>query len=206
VERGKADGLFISTAGVGALATGLALSGDRVRPGDAILLSGSIGDHGVAVMSKRRNLEFETSILSDSAALHGLVADLVAAVGPSLRAMRDPTRGGLAALLNEIAQQSGVGFTISERAIPVKPEVAAACELLGLDPLNVANEGKLVAFVAPEAAEQALATLRAHPLGRQAAVIGAAVADKDRIVQMETAFGGGRIVDWLNGEQLPRIC
>ncbi len=206
VERGKADGVFISTAGVGAVPDGLALSGDRARPGDVLLLSGSIGDHGVAVMSKRENLEFETEILSDSSALHGLVAEMVAAAGGALRLMRDPTRGGLAATLNEIAQQSGVGFRLEESAIPVRPEVAAACELLGLDPLNVANEGKLVAVAAPEGAQALLDAMRAHPLGRDAAIIGRAVADDRRFVQMTSSFGGARIVDWLAGEQLPRIC
>ncbi|MGZ9107163.1 MAG: hydrogenase expression/formation protein HypE, partial [Rhodoplanes sp.] len=206
VERGKADGVFISTAGVGVVPAGLDLSGDRARPGDAVILSGTLGDHGIAVMSKRQNLEFETQILSDSAALHGLVADMVAAAGPWLRAMRDPTRGGLAATLNELAQQSGVGFRIDEGSIPIKPEVAAACELLGLDPLHVANEGKLVAIVAPDGAAAALAAMKSHPLGRDAAIIGETVADDRRFVQMVTAFGGGRIVDWLSGEQLPRIC
>ncbi|MBL1256876.1 hydrogenase expression/formation protein HypE [Methylocystis sp. Sn-Cys] len=206
VERGKADGVFITTTGVGAVPEGLDLSGDKARPGDVLLVSGSIGDHGVAVMSKRENLEFDCEILSDSAALHGLVADMVAAAGAALRLMRDPTRGGLAATLNEIAQQSRVGFRIEEVAIPVKPEVAAACELLGLDPLNVANEGKLIAVVAPEAAPALLEAMRAHPLGRDAAIIGAAVEDERRFVQMTSSFGGARIVDWLAGEQLPRIC
>jgi len=206
VERGKADGVFITTAGVGVVPAGLDLSGDCVRPGDVVILSGTLGDHGIAVMSKRQNLEFETQILSDSAALHGLVADIVAAAGPWLRAMRDPTRGGLAATLNELAQQSGVGFRLEENAIPVKPEVAAACELLGLDPLYVANEGKLIAIVAPEGGAAALAAMQSHPLGREAAIIGEAIADERRFVQMVTAFGGGRIVDWLSGEQLPRIC
>jgi hydrogenase expression/formation protein HypE len=206
VERGKADGVFISTAGVGIAPPGLDLSGDRARPGDVVILSGTLGDHGVAVMSKRQNLEFETQIRSDSAALHGLVADIVAAAGPHLRAMRDPTRGGLAATLNEIAHQSGIGFRIEETAIPVKPEVAAACELLGLDPLYVANEGKLIALVAPAGAAAALTAMQRHPLGRDAAMIGKAVTDDSRFVQMVTAFGGGRIVDWLSGEQLPRIC
>jgi hydrogenase expression/formation protein HypE len=206
VERGKADGVFISTAGIGVVPDGLALSGDRAEPGDVVLVSGSLGDHGVAIMSSRENLEFETAILSDSAALHGLVADMVAAAGPHLKLMRDPTRGGLAATLNELAHQSGVGFRIDEEAIPVKPEVAAACELLGLDPLFVANEGKLVAVVAPVGADALLAAMRAHPLGRDAAIVGAAVEDDQRFVQMTTSFGGGRIVDWLSGEQLPRIC
>jgi hydrogenase expression/formation protein HypE len=206
VERGKADGVFICTAGVGVVAEGLVLSGDRARAGDVVILSGSIGDHGVAIMSSRENLEFETAIVSDCASLHGLVAVMVAAAGAHLRLLRDPTRGGLAATLNELAQQSGVGFRIEEAAIPVKPQVAAACELLGLDPLFVANEGKLVAVVAPEGVGALLAAMRSHPLGLEAAVIGGVVADDQRFVQMTTAFGGGRIVDWLSGEQLPRIC
>jgi hydrogenase expression/formation protein HypE len=206
VERGKGDGVFITTTGIGMVPPGLDLSGDRACPGDQVIVSGSIGDHGVAIMSKRSNLGFETEILSDSAALHGLVAEMVRVARPSLRLLRDPTRGGIAATLNEIAQQSNVGFLIEERAIPVRPEVAAACELLGLDPLNVANEGKLVAVVAPDAADLLLTAMRAHPLGRDAALIGMAIADEHRFVQMTTAFGGGRIVDWLAGEQLPRIC
>lgn len=206
VERGKADGLFISTAGVGVVPNGLELSGDRARPGDVVLVSGTIGDHGIAIMSKRENLRFETEIVSDSAALHGLVASLVSASGTTIRLLRDPTRGGLAATLNEIAQQSQVGIFLDEAALPVKPQVAAACELLGLDPLNVANEGKLIAVVAPEAADRLLSAMRAHPLGQDAAIIGRIVEDDHRFVQMTTAFGGGRIVDWLSGEQLPRIC
>ncbi|NPU66177.1 hydrogenase expression/formation protein HypE [Bradyrhizobium sp. 83012] len=206
VERGKADGVFISTAGVGVLPEGLDLSADKARPGDRVLLSGSLGDHGVAIMSKRQNLTFDTEIVSDSASLHDLVADMVAAGGQGIRLMRDPTRGGLAATMNEIAQQSNLGFRLLEEAIPVKPAVAAACELLGLDPLHVANEGKLVAVVAPEVADAVLAAMTRHPLGRDAADIGEAVADDHRFVQMATSFGGGRIVDWLSGEQLPRIC
>ena len=206
VERGKADGVFISTAGVGVTPPGVVLSSDAARPGDVVLVSGTMGDHGVAVMSKRENLEFETEILSDSAALHGLVAAMVDACGPQLRVMRDPTRGGLAATLNELAHSSGVGFSIEESAIPIRAEVAAACEFLGLDPLNVANEGKLVAIVAPEAADALLAVMKAHPLGRESAILGRAVVDENSFVEMRTAFGGGRIVDWLAGEQLPRIC
>ncbi len=206
VERGKADGVFISTAGVGVVPEGLVLSADRAEPGDVVILSGCIGDHGVAIMSSRENLEFETAILSDCASLHGLVAVMVEAAGPHLKLMRDPTRGGLAATLNELAHQSGVGFRIREEAIPVKPQVAAACELLGLDPLFVANEGKLVAVVAPNGADVLLAAMRVHPLGREAVIIGTAITDDRRFVQMTTAFGGGRIVDWLSGEQLPRIC
>jgi hydrogenase expression/formation protein HypE len=206
VERGSGDGVFITTTGIGLLAPGLELSSNRARPGDLVILSGSIGDHGVAVMSRRNNLGFETDILSDSAALHGLVAEMVRAAAASLRVMRDPTRGGLAAALNEIAQSSRVGFLIDEERIAVRAEVAAACELLGLDPLYVANEGKLVAIVAPEAAAAVVAAMRAHPLGREAALIGEVVEDDMRFVQMTTSFGGGRIVDWLAGEQLPRIC
>jgi hydrogenase expression/formation protein HypE len=206
VERGKADGVFISTAGVGAVPHGLDLRSDAARPGDAVIVSGSIGDHGVAVMSKRENLEFDTAIVSDTAALHGLVASMVEAAGAHIRLMRDPTRGGIAATLNEIAHQSRVGFRIDEEAIPLKPEVAAACEFLGLDPLNVANEGKLVVVVAPKGAEALLAAMRGHPLAGEAALIGHAIADDNHFVQMTTSFGGGRIVDWLSGEQLPRIC
>lgn len=206
VERGKADGVFITTAGVGLVPPGLTLSGDLARPGDVVLLSGSIGDHGVAIMAHRENLSFQTAITSDSAALNGLVAAMVAAGGAGLRAMRDPTRGGLAATLNELAHQSHVGMHLDETAIPVHPGVAAACELLGLDPLNVANEGKLIAIAAPEAAPALLAAMRAHPLGAEAARIGTVVADTDCFVEMTTRLGGTRIVDWLAGEQLPRIC
>jgi hydrogenase expression/formation protein HypE len=206
VERGKADGVFITTTGIGVVPSGLDLSAEYAKPGDKVILSGTIGDHGVAVMSQRQNLAFETSIVSDSAALHGLVAAMVEAVPQGLRVMRDPTRGGLAATLNELAQQSSVGFRIDEESVPVRPEVAAACELLGLDPLYVANEGKLVAIAAPEAADQLLAAMRAHPLGRDAAIIGEVTLDDHHFVQMTTGFGGGRIVDWLSGEQLPRIC
>ncbi len=205
VERGKGDGVFITTTGVGLVPEGVRISADRARPGDAILVNGTIGDHGVAVMSRRENLAFETDILSDSAALHGLVAAMIEHV-PGIRAMRDPTRGGLAATLNEIARQSGVGMIVREDALPVKGVVAGACELLGLDPLNVANEGKLVAFCPAEDAAELLAAMRDHPLGRDAAVIGQVVEDPNNFVQMETVFGGRRMVDWLAGEQLPRIC
>ena len=206
VERGKADGLFIATAGVGVVPPGLRLSGDRARPGDVVLLSGTIGDHGVAVMSRRDNLEFDTEIVSDSAPLHELVAAMVDAAPQALRLMRDPTRGGVAATLNEIAHQSGVGVLLQEASIPLRPQVAAACELLGLDPLNVANEGKLLAVVAPGQADRVLAAMRAHPLGADAARVGEIVEDERHFVQMVTSFGGRRMVDWLAGEQLPRIC
>ena len=205
VERGKGDGVFINTTGIGVIPEGVQLSGDRARPGDGILLSGSIGDHGVAVMSQRAGLEFETTLQSDSAALHELVAAMVV-VAPGLRCLRDPTRGGLAATLNELADQSGVGMHLREAAIPVRPEVAAACELLGLDPLYVANEGKLVAICSSDDAERVLAAMLAHPLGAAAAIIGTVREDRHHFVTMETLFGGDRLVDWLSGEQLPRIC
>lgn len=205
VERGKGDGVFITTTGVGVVPDGVEISGDRARPGDAVLVSGYLGDHGVAVMSKRENLGFEVEIQSDTAALHGLVAGMVEAV-PEIHCLRDPTRGGLATTLNELAYQSGVGMRIRESAIPVRPEVAAACELLGLDPLYVANEGKLIAICPGERAEELLAVMHAHPLGADAAIIGEVVADPNHFVQMETGLGGSRIVDWLSGEQLPRIC
>ncbi|MDR2188825.1 MAG: hydrogenase expression/formation protein HypE [Azonexus sp.] len=208
VEKGKGDGVFISTTGVGVVPVGVHIAGCNARAGDVVLLSGSIGDHGVAVLSQRESLAFETTIESDTAALHTLVAALLASVADpaAVRVLRDPTRGGLATTLNEIAQQSSVGILLQEAAIPVRPEVDAACELLGLDPLYVANEGKLIAIVAPEAADAALAALRAHRLGQGAMRIGEVVADPHRFVQMETRFGGRRVVDWLNGEQLPRIC
>lgn len=205
VERGKGDGVFITTTGIGVVPEGLDISGANAKAGDAILVSGSIGDHGVAIMSSRENLAFETAIISDSAALHGLVADMVAAV-PEIHAMRDPTRGGLASALNEIAFQSRVGMQLIEEAIPLRGEVDAACELLGLDPLYVANEGKLIAICPMEKAEALLGVMRAHPLGAEAAIIGQVVEDDMGFVTMETGFGGTRIVDWLAGEQLPRIC
>jgi hydrogenase expression/formation protein HypE len=205
VERGKGDGVFISTTGVGVVADGVNLSGDQARPGDVILLSGTLGDHGMAVMSQREGLGFASPILSDSAALHTLAATLMAA-SPGLRLMRDPTRGGLATTLNEIAQQSGVGMRLQENAIPVQASVRAACEFLGLDPLYIANEGKLVAICPAEQAAAALAALQAHPLGQQAAIIGKVVADSHQFVRVETDFGGERLLDWLSGEMLPRIC
>ncbi|MDP1918551.1 MAG: hydrogenase expression/formation protein HypE [Myxococcales bacterium] len=206
VERGKGDGVFITTTGVGVIPVGVTPpSGDRAKPGDVVLVSGSMGDHGVAILSQREGIAFETTIESDSASLHTLVADMVT-VCPDLHVLRDPTRGGLATTLNELGWQSGVGFKLEERAIPVKPQVAAACELLGIDPLYVANEGKLVAIVAPQDAEKVLAAMRANPLGKDAARIGTVIEDENGFVQLETSFGGSRILDWLAGEQLPRIC
>ena len=207
VERGKGDGVFISTTGVGMVPAGRSIGGARARPGDLVLLSGSIGEHGVAVLSQRASLQFDTAIVSDSAALHTLVAALLAAVPEgSVHVLRDPTRGGLATTLNEIAQQSGVGMVLEESAIPVLPEVAGACEMLGLDPLYIANEGKVVVVVAPDAAPAALQALRGHPLGLRAAQIGVVTKDTRRFVQMTTGLGGRRVVDWLSGEPLPRIC
>ena len=205
VEHGKGDGVYVTTTGVGVVPAGIELDGAAARPGDAILLSGTIGDHGVAIMSSRENLEFETGILSDSAPLHRLVAALLGAC-PRIRVLRDPTRGGLATTLNEIARQSRVGMLLEERAIPVAAGVAAACEFLGLDPLYVANEGKLIAIAPAQDAALVLATLRGHAQGRQAALIGHVTDDPDHFVQMTTTLGGRRVVDWLTGDQLPRIC
>lgn len=205
VERGKGDGVFITTTGIGVVPPGIHIDGAQARPGNVILVSGTIGDHGVAIMSKRESLDFETEIQSDTAALHDLVAHMLAAV-PAVRVLRDPTRGGLATTLNEIAKQSGVGMELDEAAIPVAPQVDAACEFLGLDPLYVANEGKLIAICAADDADALLAAMRTHPLGAQAARIGVVTEDAHGFVQMRTRFGGRRVVDWLSGEQLPRIC
>jgi hydrogenase expression/formation protein HypE len=205
VERGKADRLFITTAGLGVVPEGVEIAGDRARPGDAVILSGTLGDHGVAVMSRRANLGFGTEVLSDSQPLNDLVAAMLAAA-PDLRVLRDPTRGGLAAALNEIARQSGVAIALEESAIPVRPAVASACELLGLDPLHVANEGKLVAISPPERADALLTVMRGHPRGRDAARIGTVRDAPQGIVHMRTGLGGNRVVDWIAGEQLPRIC
>ncbi|MGX5851480.1 hydrogenase expression/formation protein HypE [Mesorhizobium sp. PL10] len=205
VGRGQGDGVYITLAGLGVIEDGLDLSGSNARPGDSILVSGTMGDHGVAILSRRENLEFDTEILSDSQPLHDL-AEAIIAAAPGLRLMRDPTRGGLSATLNEIAHQSGVGMALAEKAIPVRPDVKGACELLGLDPVNIANEGKLVAICAPEDAPALLAAMRAHPKGRDAAVIGNVTEDPACLIRMKTAFGGSRVVDWIAGEQLPRIC
>lgn len=205
VERGKGDGVFITTTGVGVVPPGRELSGRKARVGDAILVSGTLGDHGMAIMAQRESLGFNSPIESDTATLHGLIAALLDS-GADIHVLRDPTRGGLATTLNEIAKQSGVGMMLQEKALPVQPPVAAACEFLGLDPLYVANEGKLIVICAAADGEKALAALRAHPLGVNAAIIGEVREDTHHFVQMTTAFGGRRIVDWLSGEQLPRIC
>lgn len=205
VERGKGDGVFISTTGVGLLPPGRAVSGRRAQPGDAIIVSGSVGDHGMAIMAQREHLGFDAPILSDTAAVHELVEALFSS-GGRLHVLRDPTRGGLACTLNEVAQQSGLGMMLNEAAIPVRPAVRAACELLGLDPLHIANEGKLVAIGPWEDAPLLLAALQAHPLGREAAIIGQTTEDPRAFVQMKTELGGYRMIDWLFAEPLPRIC
>ena len=205
VEKGSGDGLFINTTGIGLVPEGVRLSPSLVRPGDRVLLSGPIGDHGIAILAEREGIQFSTDLASDCAPLHGLVAAMLAA-SLEIRAMRDPTRGGLSSALNEIASRAGVGITIEESAIPVREEVRGACEMLGLDPLYVANEGKLVAFVAPHAAESVLAAMRRHALGRDAALIGTVTGTHPGLVLLRTPFGTTRIVDMLPGDQLPRIC
>jgi hydrogenase expression/formation protein HypE len=207
VDRGSADRLFINTAGVGLLEPGIEIGGDRARPGDVVLLSGTIGDHGMTIMTQREGLQFDSPLASDCAPLNGLVAALLAAVPPgTVHCLRDPTRGGLATTLNELAGRSKAGIEIEETAVPVGEAVRAACELLGLDPLYVANEGKLVAIVAPEAAEAALTVLCGHEHGRQAAIIGQVTGTHPGRVVLRTSLGARRVVDMLTGEQLPRIC
>ncbi len=205
VEKGKGDGVFITTTGVGVVRDGIILSGNLACPGDKVLLSGSIGEHGMAILSQREGLSFDTGIVSDSAPLNGLVEAMLDS-GSRLRALRDPTRGGLATTLNELAKQSGVGMRLDEAAIPVCPAVSAACEFLGLDPCYIANEGKLVAICEPQDADRLLAAMRGHPLGQNAAIIGEVVDDRNGFIQMTTRMGGRRILDWLSGEPLPRIC
>ncbi len=210
VERGHGDGCYINTAGIGVLREGISVGPRHAMPGDSILVSGTIGDHGMAIMSVREGLEFESPIRSDCAALNGMIGAVLDAVsdvaGCAVHAMRDPTRGGLASTLNEIAQASGVGIAIDEARLPVRTEVQSACELLGLDPVYVANEGKAVFFVAPEAAEKVLAVLRAHPLGRDAALIGHVTAEHKGMLVARTAMGSNRVIAQQIGEQLPRIC
>jgi hydrogenase expression/formation protein HypE len=205
VERGNADGLFVTTTGVGTVADEVDLGAHRVRPGDRILLSGTIADHGMAVMVARGDLQLEVEIDSDTAAVHELAAALVA-LGDGLRWMRDPTRGGLATALNELADELDLAIVITEGLLPVRPPVNAACEILGIDPLYVANEGKLVAVVSPEAADAALAALQGHPLGADAVLVGEIRKEPSGLVLLDTALGGSRIVDMLVGDPLPRIC
>jgi hydrogenase expression/formation protein HypE len=206
VDRGKGDGIFITTSGIGVVDPGVDIAPARAAVGDKILLSGSIGRHGIAIMSVREGLEFDAPVESDTAPLHDLVRTMLAAAGTAIHVLRDPTRGGLAGALNEIAQAAGVGMAIAERCIPVDEAVGGACELLGLDPLYVANEGRLVAVVAAAEADGVLAAMRAHPLGRQAAMIGEVVGDHPGMVVMQSLIGSDRVVDLLTGEQLPRIC
>jgi hydrogenase expression/formation protein HypE len=191
---------------VGLLRPGISVNPRHAAPGDAILVSGTLGDHGMAIMSVREGLEFESQIRSDCAALNGLIAEVLAAAGSAVHTMRDPTRGGLASTLNEIAQASGVGVELDEPSLPVRPAVQSACELLGLDPVYVANEGKVVFFVAPEAADKILEILRAHPLGQEAARIGQITAAHPRLLVAHTAMGANRVIPLQIGEQLPRIC
>ena len=205
VEKGSGDGLFINTTGIGVVPDGVHLSANQARPGDRVILSGSIGEHGIAILAEREGLEFESPVESDSAALHTLVAAMLAAAR-GIRCLRDPTRGGVSSTLNEIAQQSQVSIRLDERAITVRPEVEGACELLGLDPLYVANEGKLVAIVAPEDAAPLLEAMRRHPLGAGAQIIGSVTEGNPGMVTMRTVLGTSRMVDMLAGDQLPRIC
>ena len=206
VERGHGDGCYINTAGIGLLRPGIQVGPQRARASDAILVSGFIGDHGMAIMSVREGLEFESQIRSDCAALNGMISLVLDEVGSAVHTMRDPTRGGLASTLNEIAVSSGVGVEIDEPSLPVRLEVQSACDLLGLDPVYVANEGKVVFFVAPEAADRVLAILRAHPLGRDAARVGRVTAEHPRLLVARTAMGANRVIPIQIGEQLPRIC
>jgi hydrogenase expression/formation protein HypE len=205
VDRGKADKVFVNTSGIGIIPNGVDIRPDRARTGDKVIVSGEIAVHGIAIMSVREGLEFETQIVSDTAPLNRLVA-AVLAVAPDVHVLRDPTRGGITSALTEIAQTARVGIRLDEAKIPISEEVKGACEILGLDPLYVANEGKLLAIVSAESADTVLAALRGHPLGAKAAVIGNVIADHPGFVTMKTRVGGNRVVDMLSGEQLPRIC
>jgi hydrogenase expression/formation protein HypE len=205
VNRGSADKIFINTSGIGLIPSGIHISGSNARPGDKIILSGPIGDHGVAIMAQRENLRFKVPVESDCAPLNSLVEDILKLPG-AIRCMRDPTRGGLATTLNEIASQSKVSIRIYEDKIPVKEAVRSACEMLGLDPLYVANEGKLVAFVSPESAESVLQAMKHNHYGAESDIIGEVIGDCLNRVVMKTHFGASRIIDMLSGELLPRIC
>lgn len=205
VDKGHGDGIYINTSGVGVIPDGVDIAPQNARPGDAILVSGMIGDHGMAIMSVREGLEFESVIESDSAPLNHLVAAMLETT-PNIHVLRDPTRGGVASSLNEIAKSANVGMVLDENALPVRPEVAAACELLGMDPLFVANEGKLIAVVPAEDAESLLETMRRHPFGKDAAIIGHVVDAHPGMVVAKTGIGGTRVITMQIGEQLPRIC
>jgi hydrogenase expression/formation protein HypE len=206
VERGKADGIFVNTSGVGVVPKGVRLGMDEIRPGDLILINGPIGDHGIAVLSRREGMQFEAEITSDCAPLNGLIGQLILELGDKLRFMRDPTRGGLATTLKEIAEGTNLGVEVDEDAIPINEPVRAACEILGLDPMFVANEGKVVVVVAPEAAEDAERIMSRHPLGKGCALIGELTEEHPSQVHLRTEVGSRRMLDMLVGEQLPRIC
>ncbi|MBE3561904.1 MAG: hydrogenase expression/formation protein HypE [Ktedonobacteraceae bacterium] len=206
VQRGKADGLFINTAGVGVIRANWPIGQTQLQPGDRVLLSGPIGDHGIAVMFAREALDIETDIQSDTAPLHSLAGAVLDAAGEAVHCMKDPTRGGVATALNEMAMGSEVSIALDEQSIPVRAEVRGACEILGLDPLTIANEGKMLAVVAAEKAESALAAMRAHPLGREATIIGTIQAEPPGMVFLRTEIGGLRVLDMLVGDPLPRIC
>jgi hydrogenase expression/formation protein HypE len=206
VDKGKGDGVFINTTGIGVIAPGVNVSPRRAAPGDVVLINGEIAAHGIAIMSLREGLAFETALQSDCAPLHDITARVLAVAGDDVHVLRDPTRGGLASTLNEIAAQAGVGIRLDERSIPIGEAVRGACEILGLDPLYVANEGKVLVIAERDKAEAVLAAMRVHPLGRQSAIIGEVVAEHPRRVMLRSSIGGMRVVDMLSGEQLPRIC
>lgn len=206
VDRGKGDGIFINTTGIGVLQEGADIRPERAQAGDVVIVSGTIADHGIAIMSVREGLEFETALESDTASLNTLVDAILAAGGDAVHVLRDPTRGGVASATNEIAQSSGLGIRLHEADLPMDPQVKAACEILGFDPLYVANEGKLIAIVSSSAADDVLAAMRSHPKGSNAAAIGEVVDDHHRRVFLRSSIGGNRVVDMISGEQLPRIC
>jgi hydrogenase expression/formation protein HypE len=206
VEHGKGDGIFINTTGIGQLLSGVEISPRRIEPGDVVLLNGPIAEHGITIMSLREGLRFESDLKSDTAALWPLVETMIVRAGMGIHALRDATRGGVASVLNELAGAAAVGIVLDEASVPVKEGVKGGCELLGLDPLYVANEGRFVAIVADEVAEEILAVMREHPLGREACAVGRVVADHPRVVRMHSGFGGSRVLDMISGEQLPRIC
>ena len=206
VEKGHGDGLFISTSGLGEKIPGTCVSGRAAKPGDIVLVTGTMGDHGITILSQREGLGFEAQVQSDTAPLNGITEALLSALGERVHVLRDPTRGGLATTLNEIAAQSQVSIEIDEEAVPIHPAVASACEFLGLDPLYIANEGKLIVIVEENASQEALSIIRACKYGENAAVIGHVTAEQPGLVSMRTAIGGKRLVDWLNSDPLPRIC